>query len=315
MVEEESIEVLMKALSYQGLQDLHAMLDLLSAGRKANNGTHYVHRGDLQWWLFYTDTPVDVWQSNIRLWMDANAECLIGWTLLSPEENAFDVFTVPELRGDAREDEMLTLAVDESSELDEIQNIWVAEDDGVRKRWLEGHGFAIDEHHSSVYFTHSLSGPMPAPVLPEDFTLRTSRGTEADARLRAVASHAAFGSKKPFDEYWPRTWRLMQAPIYVPEHEIFVIAPDGQVAAYCIIWTDEITKVGHFEPVGTHPDFQRKGLGKVMLFDALRRLKSEGMTEADVCTNHDNESAIPLYKSVGFELKKKLLTYKKKRTT
>jgi ribosomal protein S18 acetylase RimI-like enzyme len=107
----------------------------------------------------------------------------------------------------------------------------------------------------------------------------------------------------------------MQAPIYVPEHEIFVIAPDGQVAAYCIIWTDEITKVGHFEPVGTHPNFQRKGLGKALLFDALRSLKSEGMTEADVCTNHDNEAAIPLYQSVGFEIKKRLLTYKKKRTT
>lgn len=303
----------MKARSYSGLQDLHAMLDLLSEGRRANNGTHYVHRGDLQWWLFYTDTPQEMWQSNIRLWYDYDR--LIGWTLLSPEENAFDVFTVPESRGEAREEEMLTRAVDEASELEELQNIWVAEDDDVRTRWLGEHGFAVDEQHSTVYFTRPLSGPIPAPVLPEGFTLRTSHGTEEDARLRAVASHAAFGSKKPFDEYWPRTWRLMQAPVYVPEHEIFVIAPNGQVAAYCIVWTDEITKVGHFEPVGTHPDFQRKGLGKALLFDALRRLKSEGMTEADVCTNHDNEAAIPLYQSVGFEIKKRLLTYKKKRTT
>jgi len=76
-----------------------------------------------------------------------------------------------------------------------------------------------------------------------------------------------------------------------------------------------LTKIGHFEPVGTHPDFQRKGLGKSLLFEGLRRLKSEGMDAADVCTNHDNDAAIRLYESVGFQIDKRLLTYKKKRTT
>src|SRR5215813_11963294 len=100
----------MKARSYTGLQDLNMMLDLLSAGHKANNGTHYVHRGDLQWWLFYADALPEVWQKQIWLWMDADR--LIGWTLLSSGEGAFDVFTVPELRGDSREAEMLAQAVD-----------------------------------------------------------------------------------------------------------------------------------------------------------------------------------------------------------
>jgi ribosomal protein S18 acetylase RimI-like enzyme len=74
-----------------------------------------------------------------------------------------------------------------------------------------------------------------------------------------------------------------------------------------------MTKLGHFEPVGTHPDYQRKGLGKCLLFDAMRRLQSEGMTVADVCTNSDNEAAIPFYESVGFKIQKRLLTYRKKR--
>jgi ribosomal protein S18 acetylase RimI-like enzyme len=300
----------MEARSYQGLQDLYLMLDLLSAGCRANNGAHYVHRGDLQWWLFYTDTPPEVWQAQIRLWLEADR--LIGWTLLSPDEKAFDVYVIPELRGDPREEQMLKQAVAELSELDEVQNVWVAEDDQVRIRWFEASGFTR-AGHAFAYFRRSLSGPLPDPVLPDGFSLRTSRGTEADARLRAVASHAAFGSKKPFEEYWLRTWRFMQSPVYAPEHELFVIAPDGQVAAYCIVWTDEITKVGHFEPVGTHPDFQRKGLGKSLLLDALRRLKSEGMIEADVCTGQDNDPAIRLYESVGFHITKKLLTYKKQR--
>ncbi|HEU0297620.1 MAG TPA: GNAT family N-acetyltransferase [Anaerolineales bacterium] len=303
----------MKVRAFEGLEDLHAMLDLLSEGRQANNGTHYVHRGDLQWWLFYTDTPPEVWQSQIRLWTENDR--LIGWTLLSPDEKAFDVYTIPSLRGDPCEAEMLARAVEEMSGLDEINNSWVAEHDEVRIQWFEQHDFQKADHHM-VHFQRPLAGSLDGPPLPDGFSLRSSRGPE-DARLRSVASHAAFGSNKPFEEYWPRTLRFMQSPVYVPEHEIFVMAPDpdGQVAAYCIIWTDELTGIGHFEPVGTHPDFQRKGLGKSLLFEGLRRLKSEGMTEADVCTNYDNPAAIPLYKSVGFQLDKRLLTYRKKRTS
>ena len=38
----------MELLSYEGQHDLNAMLDLLAKGRNAENGTYYVHRGDLQ---------------------------------------------------------------------------------------------------------------------------------------------------------------------------------------------------------------------------------------------------------------------------
>jgi hypothetical protein len=52
---------------------------------------------------FSTDTPPGVWQSQIRLWIENDR--LIGWTLLSPDEKAFDVYTIPS-RGD-HEAEML----------------------------------------------------------------------------------------------------------------------------------------------------------------------------------------------------------------
>jgi ribosomal protein S18 acetylase RimI-like enzyme len=302
----------MKARGYEGMHDLQAMLDLLAEGREANNGTYYIHRGDLQWWLFYTDVPQDVWQAQFRLWFD-QGDRLIGWALLSPDEHAFDVYTAPYLRGDSREHEMLAWAVEQSSSLDDCQNVWVAEDDKVRIGWMEDNGFKPERGHY-LHFKRSLFGPLNRPALPEGFSLRISHGAQ-DARLRSVASHAAFGSRKPFDEYWPRTLRFMRSPVYVPEHEIFVVSPNGEVAAFCIIWTDERSKSGHFEPVATHPNYQRMGLGKSLLFEGLRRLKSEGMNEADVCTNDDNSAAIRLYESVGFQKAKRLLTYRKKRTT
>jgi ribosomal protein S18 acetylase RimI-like enzyme len=302
----------MNARGYQGLHDLRAMLDILSLGCQADNGTHYVHRGDLQWWLFYNDDPPDARLADIRLWFEADE--LLGWALLSPREDAFDVFTHPRLRGDAREAEMLAWAVGELSSLDELSNVWVAEGDEVRIRWLKDNGFSATGMHF-VYFKRLLLGPLTGSPLPDGFSFCTSRGNEEDARLRAAVSHAAFGSRKPFEEYVPRTLRFVQSPVYVPGHEHLVLSPEGRAAAFCIVWTDELNKLGHFEPVGTHPDFQRKGLGQSLLFESLRRLQTEGMTEADVCTYYDNDPAIRLYESAGFRIVKRLMTYTRKRTS
>ena len=186
----------MKARGYEGMHDLYAMLDLLTAGRESDNGTYYVHRGDLQWWLFYTDVPQETWQSQIRLWFD-HRDQLIGWALLSLGEAAFDVYVSPHLRGGAREEEMLAWATEAMSANGSLQNIWVAEDDDVRIRWMEKNGFTREQEHF-IQFKRSLSEPIAVPSLPEGFILRTSRGPE-DAKLRSVTSHAAFGSGKPFE--------------------------------------------------------------------------------------------------------------------
>ncbi len=299
----------MKMRAYRGLSDLEDMLNLLSKGCEADNGTYYVHRGDVLWWLFYNDDIAQEWQSRIRLWLEADE--LIGWALLSPGEDAFDVFTLPGLRNSPREREMLAWAVDQMASLDELNNVWVAEGDEVRIRWFEENGFTVQPDHF-VHFRQSLARPVDVSPLPEGFSVRTSRGTEEDARLRAACSHAAFRSAKPFEEYWLRTLRFTQSPVYVPEYEIFVMSPDNEVAAFCIVWTDELNKLGHFEPVATHPKYQRRGLGRSLLYEGLRRLKFEGMTEADVCADHDNEAAHRLYESVGFRRSKRLLTYRKR---
>jgi mycothiol synthase len=297
----------MKVRTYQNIDDFYAMLDLLTQGRQANNGTYYIHRGDLQWWLFYTYMPDEVWQANIRLWEEDGE--LIGWGIISWDESAFDVYAHPKYRGTKHEEEMLTSVINEMSALEKTQTIWLGEDDEWRINWLTKNGFEKQEPYFNL-MKRLLSDPIPDSAPPAGYSLRHSRG-EADAELRSIASSMAFGSKSPTDEYINRTTKFMQSPVYVPEHEIFVMSPENQVASFCIIWTDELNKASHFEPVGTHPDFQGKGLGKNLLNEALRRLKSEGMREASVCVDHDNPNALRLYESVGFQKFKKLLTYEK----
>ncbi len=58
------------------------------------------------------------------------------------------------------------------------------------------------------------------------------------------------------------------------------VAPNGEYAAFCTIWFDDVTRSAYFEPVGTAPQHQRRGLGKAVMCEGLRRLKRMGATLA-----------------------------------
>ena len=298
----------MNSRTYQDLSDLHAMLDLLAAGRQADNGTYYVHRGDLQWWLFYNNDLAQEWKARIRLWVDGDK--LLGWSLLSPFYwHSFDVYAHPSLRGTDAEREMLTWAMNQLYDDEYIQTVWVADDDDFRVRWLTENGFTQQEGFMHL-LQRSISDLEAGAPIADGFHARASRGPE-DAERRSVASHGAFESSMPIEDYTARTLRFMQSPVYVKEHELFIVNAEEDVAAFCCIWTDDVNKMGYFEPVGVHPNYQRRGLGKSLLLEGLARLQSEGMTDASVCANSDNPAAIGLYESAGFKKVKRLLTFKK----
>jgi hypothetical protein len=77
---------------YQGSRDLAAMEQVQQAGALAGTHTHYVHTGDLRWWLFYGPPDFDV-QHKTALWEDPTSpdRCL-RWTMIDDGWPSFDVF-------------------------------------------------------------------------------------------------------------------------------------------------------------------------------------------------------------------------------
>ena len=90
-------------------------------------------------------------------------------------------------------------------------------------------------------------------------------------------------------------------PRYAPEHDLVVEAPDGSLAAFLMAWWNPDAGVGEFEPVGTHPDHQRRGLGRALNLAGLRLLQDLGATDALVFSTTSNAASQGLYASAGFE--------------
>lgn len=76
-------------------------------------------------------------------------------------------------------------------------------------------------------------------------------------------------------------------------------AADGSFACFCLAWLDEETRVGELEPVGTHPDHRRRGLGTAVCRFALQRLREEGAERAVVYSVEGFGGGTALYESLG----------------
>jgi len=299
---------------YRDEHDLEAMRNLLVQGRKADNGTYYVHTGDLSWWLYYPPLGGDFWD-HIHLWDDPiHPGSLLGWALISPDWVGIDVCYRPELRGSQLASEMYLWAEKRAIEIARghvkktIHALWISHDDTILVQHFNQQGFRLVR--GLVHLTRRLDGTIPTAQQVQGFVVRGCMG-EAEVATRARAQYEAFGSSAPFERYVRRFTNFMRSPVYHPELDIVAVTEEGQVGAFCIAWTDTINKVGLFEPMGTHPDFQRKGLGKAVLLEGLRRLREMGIQSASVSAYEDNPAAIKIYESVGFRIDNRLGTYEK----
>jgi ribosomal protein S18 acetylase RimI-like enzyme len=303
-----------KPRPYHDERNLEAMRNLLAAGRNANNGTYYIHTGDLNWWLYYPPLKGDHW-NHIHLWDDpVRPGQLLGWALISADWVGFDVYVQPELRGSSQAKEMYLWAEEQALQIARkgdkkaIYILWVFHDDQVLSNHLSQRGFRLAR--GLVHLTRNLDEMIPSVQLPGEFVVRGCKG-ESEVESRAKAQYGAFGSRAPFEQYLLRFRNFMRSPVYDQNLDIVAAKPDGQIGAFCIVWMDQVNNIGLFEPVGAHPDFQRKGLSRAVMLEGLRRMRDGGMSQAIVSTYEDNPAALKLYESVGFQIVNRLGTYEK----
>ncbi len=236
------------------------------------------------------------WEDDIRVW-ESDSGQIVG--VASHEARRGEVYL--QIHPDHRslENEMMAwaeeyLSVDRDDGKHRL-SVRVYDYDTLRQAMVENRGYQQIEHVEHRY-RRSLVPPIPEPTVPEGYTVRSLREDD-DLSRRCLALGRAFRDE-PVDTDTYRT--LQSAPGYRLDLDIVVVAPDASFAAVAIAWYDEANRIGMFEPVGTDPDHQRKGLGKALMYEGFRRLKKLGATLAYVGAGTQIEAS-RLYRSVGFD--------------
>jgi mycothiol synthase len=283
---------------YAGETDYARMRELLveccAAGAPA-----YATLGDIDWWRFGhpDDGPVEA----ARLWWAGERLAGFAW----PTEDEVDLVSHPDHR--ACEAGMLEWAEAEGSSRNRPTiRAWGFTRDAARNDLLERRGYERTGKHL-LFWRRDLGEPLPEPELPPGYVVRSVRGEE-DLRERVAAHRDAFSPSRMTVEKYRA---VMGAPTYRSELDLVVEAPGGAFAAFCILWFDERSRAGLFEPVGTRAGYRRLGLGKAVVLEGLRRLRRLGARAAYLNSEGGNEPAERLYVSAGFRVLDRNYAWKK----
>lgn len=145
-----------------------------------------------------------------------------------------------------------------------------------------------------------LDAPIPDAPLAAGYTIR-SLGDGLELLERCYASGLGFHAgdirvavDNRTDPQWYRN--IQTAPLYRRDLDLVAVSPEGAIAAFCTLWFDDVTRSAYFEPVATVPEHQRRGLGKALMTEGLRRLQRMGATR--VFVSGYSPAANALYRSV-----------------
>ncbi|MGB2983893.1 MAG: GNAT family N-acetyltransferase [Candidatus Bipolaricaulia bacterium] len=242
------------------------------------------------------------WEEHLAVWEGAAGE-IVGVACIEtpdPEDTGFgEVFVQRHPEHLDLLDEMLAYC--EKRFRDPKKNrvyIWVYDDDAQLLEAVSRRGYEQSSEPTSRHLEYVM-GELPGASLPEGFRF-LSMADENDIEKRREIFGRGFNHEDPKE--WPSAFsyrELQKAPDYRTENDLVIVSPDGTYAACCIVWYDAISRVAHLEPLGTHPDYRRRGLTRELVFEGLRRMKALGATRAPMTGGFE-----PFYEAIGFEARR-----------
>ncbi|MDP8987294.1 MAG: GNAT family N-acetyltransferase, partial [Actinomycetota bacterium] len=139
---------------------------------------------------------------------------------------------------------------------------------------------------------HLLSRDLDA--LPKAPHAPLRRGRRRDRRPTIEIDALAF----------PPFWRLDEAGLVdalaATRSTRFRVAGHGPVLGYAV--SGRAGARGYLQRLAVHPGAQGRGLGRALVLDGLRWMRRGGAVRAMVNTQLDNDRALQLYQSLGFQI-------------
>ena len=241
-------------------------------------------------------------EENAHIWFDGFGE-LAGFAVSESGDAGFSLLTLDGYR--FLFEEMLGWVmqtwqgrVNEQSRF----SIEITECQGWERKVLERFGFRCEQ----TFFTRrfDLTGELvPRFPLEPGFAIVDMK-THPDFRAQSLLRANAFQKKSALTEeemnerlkYFNHSLR---GPVYHPDTDLCVVAPDGRFASGCEALINAHALEADIERVCTHSDFRQRGFARAVIQECLYRLKEIGIHNAYI-TGY-SQSAIALYGSLGAE--------------
>jgi mycothiol synthase len=269
--------------------------------------TWHVVRWDYWRWHGVLNCGALAPEHSVMLWETRAGELA---AMVNPDNRGDAFFQIdPRVRSDALDASMLAVAEERPTDAGGLL-AWVPASDPAWARLLERSGYAPtdeDEHVRAI----CLRDPLPAPRVAAGYRIRTLADGGADFPARGEISLHVFhpvpdGSRAmTADDYR----NVQRGPLYRRDLDLVAEADDGELAAFATLWFDDVTRTAVIEPAGTDAPHRRRGLGRALLLEGLRRVRWLGATTAYVGSY--GEVAHALYASVGLRTVEHLVGWRR----
>ncbi len=144
---------------------------------------------------------------------------------------------------------------------------------------------------------YDLSDVASEARVPAGFAIETLAGAhDADYAGISECIGRAFGRDSDFE---PALRSIEANPMFRPELSVFARNPEGRIAAYCRGTVDSGNGVCGIDPVCTHPDFRRLGLGKAVVQACFATQRDLGGRFSYIGSAMEPAVGTYLYRSLG----------------
>lgn len=173
-----------------------------------------------------------------------------------------------------------------------VIHLWIPDGDQQRESIASDRGYT--KQWNEITSVISLE-KIPDTNTPKGFVIKN--GNELSDEEKGIAFAKAFRS---LDNDFPKILTsayglLRQASDYQPDLDLCIVSDHGEIASFCTAWYEPLNCIGMLEPVGTVPEYRRMGLGRTVVYEALKRLAGKGAKKVYVGSDQE------FYLAIGFK--------------